>query len=206
MARMTRRCSRRRGLQPLGVGGGQCPQLVVAVQEVGDGALSDDQAAVGQFPMDLGDAAVLCVAKTTDRGHDVEAEFVIGQGEMGLGLGPIRAEEAGAIEVVTASDGQVQAEDAIEGSDGAVVGVTGPGPMLTFGAVEGDRDQVQGTIGLQARSSSFAQRGPPFVATLSTFPPSARFATLGTCLEIVRASVWPLDFRQALAFSASGQP
>ena len=153
------------GLQPLGVGGRQGPELVVAVQEVGDGALSDDQAAAGQFPMDLGDAAVLGVAEPTDQGHDVEAEFVIGQGEMGLGLGPVGAEEAGAIEVVTASDGQGQAEDAIEGGDGAEVGVTGLGPMLTFGAVEGDRDQVQGAIGLRARSSSFAHRGPPFVAT-----------------------------------------
>ena len=151
--------------QPLGVGRGQRPELVVAVQEVGDRALSDDQTAAGQFPVDLGDAAVLGMAEPTDQGHDVEPEFVIGQGEMGLGLGPVGAEEAGAIGIVTASDGQGQVEDAIEGGDGAEVLVTGLGPMLTFGAVEGDGDQVQGAIGLRARSSSFAHGGPPFVAT-----------------------------------------
>ena len=102
-------------------------ELVVAVQEVGDGALSDDQAAAGQFAMDLGDAAVLGVAEPTDQGHDVESELMIGQGEMGLGLGPVGAEEAGAIGIVTASDGQGQVEDAIEGGDGAEVRSNGPG-------------------------------------------------------------------------------
>ena len=53
--------------------------------------------------------------------------------------------------------------------------------MLTFGAVEGDRDQGQGAIGLRARSSSFAHRGPPFCCyLLSTLPEGspAKFATL----------------------------
>ena len=151
--------------EALGVGRGQGPELVVAVQEVGDRALSDDQTAAGQFPMDLGDAAVLGMAEATDQGHDVEPEFVIRQGEMGLGLGPVGAEEAGAIGIVTASDGQGQVEDAIEGGDGAEVRVTGLGPMLTFGAVEDDGDQVQSAIRSRARSSSFAHGGPPFVAT-----------------------------------------
>ena len=151
--------------QPLGVGGGQGPELVVAVQEVGDRALSDDQAAAGQLAVDLGDAAVLGMAEPTDQGHDVEAELVIGQGEVGLGLGPVGAEEAGAIGIGTASDGQGQAEDAVEGGDGAEVVVAGPGPVLTFGAVERDGDQAQGAIGLRARSSSFAHGGPPLVAT-----------------------------------------
>src|SRR5215470_2582724 len=86
---------------------------------------------------------------------------------MGLGLGPVGAEEAGAIGIGTASDGQGQVEDAIEGGDGAEVLVTGLGPMLTFGAVEVDGDQVEGAIGLRARASSLAHGGPPFVPTPS---------------------------------------
>ena len=81
--------------QPLGVGGGQGPEFVVAVQEVGDRALGDDQAAAGQLAVDLGDAAVLGMAEPTDQGHDVEAELVIGQGEVGLGLGPVGADGSG---------------------------------------------------------------------------------------------------------------
>src|SRR5690242_10753904 len=84
---------------------------------------------------------------------------------MGLGLGPIGAEEAGAIGIGTAPDGQGQVQDALEGGDGAEVVVTGLGPMLAFGAVGGDGDQVQGAIGSRARSSSLAHGGPPLVAT-----------------------------------------
>ena len=151
--------------QPLGVGRGQGPELVVAVQEVGDRALSDDQTAAGQLAMDLGDATVLGMAEATDQGQDIEPEFVIGQGEMGLGLGAVGAEEVGAIGIGTASDGQGQVEDAIEGGDSAEVSVAGPKSVLTFRAVESGGDQTQATIGLRARSSSFAHRGPPLVAT-----------------------------------------
>jgi hypothetical protein len=153
------------GPQPLGVGRGQRPEFVVAVQEVGDRALRDDQAAAGQLLVDLGDAAVLGMSEPSDDGHDVEAELVIGQGEVGLGLGPVGSEEAGAIGIVTASDGQGQVEDALKGGDGAEVVVTGLSPLLTFGAVQSDRDQVQGAIGFGAGSSSLAHGGPPLVAT-----------------------------------------
>jgi site-specific DNA recombinase len=74
--------------QPLGVGAGQGEQFVVAVQEIGDGSLGDDDAAASQFGVDLGDAAVLGVAESADRGDDVEAELVVGQGEATLLLGP----------------------------------------------------------------------------------------------------------------------
>ena len=76
---------------------------------------SDDPAA-GQLAVDLGDAAVLGIAEPADRGHDVESELVIGQGEMGLGLGAVGPEEAGALGIGTASDRQGQPEDAIEGA------------------------------------------------------------------------------------------
>ena len=63
--------------------------------------------------MDLGDAAVLGMAESADQRHDVEAEFVIGQCEMGLGLGPIGPEEAGAGGIGTASDRQREPDDEI---------------------------------------------------------------------------------------------
>jgi hypothetical protein len=151
--------------QPLGVGGGQRPQLIVAIQQVGDRAWCDDQATASQLVVDLRDAAVLGVTEATDQGHDIEPELVIRQGEVGLGLGPVGLPEPGAIGIGAASDGQRQVEDAVEGGDGAEVIVAGLEPVLTFRAVARDGDQVQGAIGLRARSSSFAHGGPPLVAT-----------------------------------------
>jgi hypothetical protein len=148
-------------LQPLGVGAGQRPQFVIAVQQVGDRADSDDESAAGQFAVDLGDAAVLGVAEPADQGHDVEAELVIGQGEVGLGLGPVGAEEAGTSGIGAASDGEGQAEDAVEGGDGAEVVVVGMEPVLTFGADDEDRSQGLGAVGLGARSRSLAHGKPP---------------------------------------------
>jgi hypothetical protein len=89
--------------------------------------------------------------KPTDEGHDIEAEFVIGQSEMGLGFGPVGPEEARIIGMVTASDGERQPEDAVEGRDGAVVVVAGPEPVLALGAVLDDGGQPQGAIGLGTR-------------------------------------------------------
>jgi hypothetical protein len=105
------------------------------------------------------------MSEPADQRHDIEAELVIGQGEVGLGLGPVGPEEAGAIGIDTASDRQGQVEDAVEGGDGAEIVVTSPEPVLTFGAVEVDGDQAQGAIGFRARSSSLAHGGPPLVAT-----------------------------------------
>jgi hypothetical protein len=153
------------GTEPLGVSGGQCPEFVVAVQEVGDRALSDDQAAAGQVVVDLGDAAVLDMSEPTDQGHDIEAELVIRQGEVGLGLGPVGLTKTGAIGIGAASDGQCEPEDAVESSDGAEVVIAGQEPVLTFRTIERDGYQAQGAVGLWARSSSLAHGGPPLLAT-----------------------------------------
>jgi hypothetical protein len=119
----------------------------------------------GQLVMDLGDAAVLGMTQPADHRHDIEAELVIGQGEVGLGLGAVGLTEPGAIGIVAASDGQCQPEDAVEGGDGAEVVVAGTERLLTFRAVARDGCQAQGTIRLGARSSSLAHGGPPLVAT-----------------------------------------
>src|SRR5258708_1521988 len=102
-----------------------------------------------------GDAAVVGVAEPGDGGHDGEAELGRGQGEVGFGLGPVGPEEAGTLGIGAASDGEGQSEDALEGGDGAEVVVVGPGAVLAFGAVEGDRFQGQGAVRLRSWSSSF---------------------------------------------------
>ena len=92
--------------ESLGIGRGQGPQLVVAVQQVGDGAFGQDEPAVSELAVDLGDAAVLGMAEPAHRGHDVEAELVIGQGEVGLSLRAVGSQEAGAGGIGAASDRQ----------------------------------------------------------------------------------------------------
>ena len=134
--------------------------------------------AVGQLAVDLGDAAVLGIAEPADQGHDVETELVIGQGEVGLGLGAVGSEEAGTSGIGTASDRQGQPDDAVEGGDGAEVVVVGLEPVLAFGAVEGDRSQGQGAIGLRAWRPTHAKPPGSVFYPLSTFPSPAKFASL----------------------------
>ena len=69
---------RNTGSSRLGVGGRQGPQLVVAVQEIGDGARGDRDAAARELAVDLRDAAVLGVAEPAHHRHDVESELMIG--------------------------------------------------------------------------------------------------------------------------------
>jgi len=138
--------------QPLGIGGGQGPQLIVAVQEVGDGALGEDDPPAGEFVVDLGDTAVLGIAELADQGHDVESELVMRQGEVRFGLGAIGQQEPRAIEVGAAADREGQSNDAVEGGDGAEIVVVGIGPALAFGAVEGDGREAQVAVGFRSRS------------------------------------------------------
>ena len=60
---------------------------------------------------------MLGMAEPADQRHDVEAELVIRQCEVGLGLGPVGPEEAGAGGIGAAPDRQRQPDDAIEGRD-----------------------------------------------------------------------------------------
>src|ERR1700682_1355912 len=59
------------------------------------------------------------------------------------------------------SDGEGQAEDAVEGGDGAEVVVVGMEPVLTFGADDEDRSQGLSAVGMGARSRSLAHGKPP---------------------------------------------
>ena len=72
---------------------------------------------------------------------------MIGQGEVGLGLGAVGPEQAGALGIGAASDGQGQPEDAVESADRAKVLVVGIAPVLAFGAVEEKRGGVRERAG-----------------------------------------------------------
>src|SRR5205823_3497756 len=98
-------------------------------------------APAGQGLVDLGNTAVFGVAEAADEGNDIESELVVGQGEVGLGLGPIRAVKAGARRVGAAADVQGQPGDGVQGGDRAVVAVIRPERVLAFRAVAGDGDQ-----------------------------------------------------------------
>ena len=143
--------------QALRVGRGEGAEFVIAVEQVADGALGEDDAAAGELLMDLGDAAVLGVAEAADQGDDVEAELVVGQGEVGFGLGAVGAVVARAGGVGAAADAQRQAGDGVEGRHGAVVGVVDGEALAALGAVGGDRLQRLGAG--RARTGSGAWHG-----------------------------------------------
>ena len=109
---------RRHPPQPLGVGEREGQQLVVAVQQVGDGAEAERHAAAGQVGVDLGDAAVLGVPQGADQGDDVEAELVLGQGEAALLLGAERDARSGGSGVMAAADLEAEPDGAVQGGDG----------------------------------------------------------------------------------------
>jgi hypothetical protein len=119
--------------------------------------LGHDDAAAGEFLVDLGDAAVLGVAEATDEGDDIEAELVVGQGEVGFGLGSVRAMVAGASGVGAASDLEGKSGDGVEGGDGAVIGVVNGEALTALGAQGSDRFQGVG-VG-RARAASGAWHG-----------------------------------------------
>jgi len=100
--------------QALGVGGCQGAEFVVAVQEVQDGAFGEDDPAAGKFVVDFGDAAVLDVPQATDQGEHVQAELVVGQREVRLGLGVIGLAVAATGPVVAAADADSKTGDAVQ--------------------------------------------------------------------------------------------
>src|SRR5436190_7514315 len=166
-------------MQTLAVGGGQGAEFVVAVQEVADRAQGDDNAAAGQLLVDLRDAAMLGVAEASDQGQHIQAKLVAGKGQEGFGFRAERAVVAGAVGVGTAADAQGQTLDAVEGGNGAIVGVVIPEEMAAFRAEsrrgrEGQR--VRGT-----RSAAGAWHGSASSSSLPLLFYSAspaRFATL----------------------------
>ena len=110
--------------------------------------------------MDLRDAAVLGMAQATDQGDDVEAELGFGQGEPPLLLGPERGPESRAVGFATPADLDAEAEDAVEGDDGAAVLVGGPERPVAAGAAAGRGGQLQLTGRLRPGGPSGHRSNP----------------------------------------------
>ena len=103
--------------EPLGVGEREGEQLIVAVQQVGDGAEAGRYATADQLGMDLGDTAVPGMAQGADQGDDVEAELVLRQGEAPLRLGAQGDGVAGAVRLAAAPDLEPEADRTAQGRD-----------------------------------------------------------------------------------------
>jgi site-specific DNA recombinase len=112
--------------EPRGVREREGQQLVVAVQQIADAARADRHAAADQLGVDLRDTAMLGVAEPTNQGDDVEAELVLRQGETPLRLGTEADLVASAVGVATTADLQVQADQPLQGHDGALRRGGGP--------------------------------------------------------------------------------
>lgn len=64
-------------------------EFVVAIEEIGDRAFGDRDVSIDEMGADLGDGAMLAVAKLADEGDDIQSEFVTRQREGTLGFGPV---------------------------------------------------------------------------------------------------------------------
>ncbi len=154
-------------MQAVTVGRGQGAQLVVAVQEVADGAWGDGDAPAGQLLVDLGEAAMLGVTQSPYRGQHVEAKLVVGQGQEGLGFGMEGAMKGGTVGVGGAAYVHRQSPDGVEGGDGAAVGVRGPEDVVAFRAMRGDGLERLGLGGRRSAVDACHDSGllaslPPF--------------------------------------------
>jgi hypothetical protein len=129
-------------LEPAVVGQGDGEELVVPVEEVGDGPLGDGHPAADEVGADLGHRPVLGVPEAADEGDDVQPELVVRQREAALGLGPVRLLVGGAPGVEVAADQEAETGQPVQGGDGATVGVVGPHPGAAVRAVDPLRGQL----------------------------------------------------------------
>ena len=156
-------------MQPLAVSRGQSAQLIVAVQEIADGAQSDGNAAARQLLVDLGDTAMLGVAEASDQGQDIEAELVVRQGQEGFRFRPTGAVVAQAVRVGAAANAQSESGDGVECGDGTVFAVGCPQEMAALRATTNDRRERLGLRG--ARPAMCPCHGSP-----SSFSPLLFYA------------------------------
>ena len=100
--------------------------------------------------MDLRDAAVLGVAEPAGQGDDIQAELVLGQGETPPLLGAQAGPASGTVGVAAAADLQVQADQPLQGHDGAPRRGGAPERPGAGGADPCVGGQIHGPIGLGA--------------------------------------------------------
>lgn len=117
--------------QPGAVGQPHRHQLLIALDQIRDGALGDLDAARLEGAMDLGHAAVVGVAQRADQGDDVEAELPMRQRHGRFLLRSIRAMIQGAGRPHAAPHGEGHAAHALDGRDGPCDVVEHPQGMAT---------------------------------------------------------------------------
>jgi hypothetical protein len=105
--------------------------LVVAVEQGGDAALGDGDAACAQDRVDLRHGAVIAVAQGAHQRHDVEPELVARQRQGPFGLGSVGLVIAGAALSLAAADLQAQPHRAGQRRQGAAVLVADPHTAAT---------------------------------------------------------------------------
>src|SRR4051812_18458927 len=110
--------------------------------------------------MDLGGAAMLGVAEPADQGDDIQAGLVLRQGEAALLLGAQADPVSGTVGVAAAADLQVQADQPLQGHDGAPRRGGAPERPGAGGADPCVGGQIHGPIGLGASTAS-RHGGPP---------------------------------------------
>ncbi len=94
-------------------------QFLIPLDQIGDGACGDRDAARLEGAMDLGHAAVVRIAQRADQDDDVEAERAMGQRDGRFLLGPIGApiERTSRLDAAPHRKGQVA--HTLNGRDGA---------------------------------------------------------------------------------------
>ena len=133
-------------LEPGLVREAQGEQLVVAFQQIGDGALGDSNLALAQHPMDFQDAAMLTVAQGADERDDVKPKFAVGQGPPAFLFGANRLTVVRTLPVMATADAQGEAADIVEGGDGpsrVVASPEGPPPQVEQERLIGSKVNVR---------------------------------------------------------------
>jgi hypothetical protein len=108
---------------------------------------------------------VLGVTESSDQGDDREAEGVVGEGEVGFGLGSVGAVIAGTAGLCAASDLAGQSGHGVEGGDRAVVGVIKVQAVAPLGAA--GRDRLE-RLGVGGNACVAWVKPPGLVPTLPT--------------------------------------
>jgi hypothetical protein len=110
------------------------------------------------------------MAEPPGQGVDVETELGFGQGEPPLLLGPERGPESRAVGIAAPADLDAEAEDAVEGDDGAPVLEGGPERPFAAGSAAGRGGQLQLAGRLRPGSPSGLRSNPRRVVSPSLKP------------------------------------
>ena len=145
--------------EPLVIGQAERDQFLIAVDEVGDSALRQGNAAGEQALVDFGHAAMLSIAQPADERDDIEAEFAMWERPGTFFLRAIGLMKAGAGGGDAAADVERQAVDPRQGGNGALRIVDGPKRSLALGAASTHR--LEQLLMSRGRATSAARHTTP---------------------------------------------